>query len=62
MITDKRIFSRNFAVYARLRLDTARKRAVFRRNPGHCNMALYTTPHFVLYTVVCMLYAHYTQS
>jgi hypothetical protein len=35
MITNNRIFSRNFAVYCRLRLDTARKLDVFRRNPGH---------------------------
>jgi hypothetical protein len=29
MVTDNRIFSRNFAVYGRSRGDTARKRAVF---------------------------------
>ncbi len=45
MVTDNRIFSRNFAVYGRLRGDTARKRAVFRRNPVYRNTAPYTTPH-----------------
>jgi hypothetical protein len=62
MITDKRIFSRNFTVYGRLRWDTARKRPVFRRNPGHRIMVPYTTPHFVPYTVVCMPYSHYKRS
>jgi hypothetical protein len=45
MVTDNRICSRNFAVYSRLRRDTARKRAVFRPNPGYCNTAPYTTPY-----------------
>ncbi len=40
MITVNRIFSRNFPVYGRLRWNTARKRAVFRRNT-----APYTTPY-----------------
>jgi hypothetical protein len=43
MVTDNRIFSRNFAVYGRLRGDTARKRALFRRNPGYRNTAPYTS-------------------
>jgi len=45
MVTDNRIFSRSFAVYGRLRGDTARERAVFCRNPGYRNTALYTTPY-----------------
>jgi len=45
MVTDNRIFSRNFAVYGRLREDTASKRAVFRRNPGYRNTAPYPTPY-----------------
>ncbi len=45
MITDNRIFSRNFAVYGRLPWDTARKRAVFCRNPGHRNTAPYLSHH-----------------
>jgi hypothetical protein len=45
MVTDNRIFSRKFAVYGRLRGDTARKRAVFRRNSGYLNTALYTTSY-----------------
>ena len=45
MVTVIRIFHRNFAVYGRLRQDTVRKRAVYRRNPGHCNTAPYTAPY-----------------
>jgi len=45
MVTDNRIFSHKFAVYGLLRADTARKRAVFRRNPGYRNTAPYTTPY-----------------
>ncbi len=45
IVTDNPIFSRNFAVYDRLRGDTARKRAVFRRNPGYRNVALCTTSY-----------------
>jgi len=44
MVTDNRIFSRNFAVYDRLRGDKARKRAVFRRNPGYRNTTSYLCP------------------
>jgi len=43
MVTDNRIFSRNFAVYGRLQGDTVRKRAVFRRNLGYRNTTPYTT-------------------
>jgi len=45
MITDNRIFIHNFALYGRLREDTARKKAVFHRNPGYRNTAPYTTPY-----------------
>jgi hypothetical protein len=48
MLTNNHIFSRNCAVYGRLRGDTARKRAVFRRNPSHRNTAPYTMPYLCL--------------
>ena len=45
MVTVIRIFRRNFTVYGRLRQDTVWKRAIYRRNPGHRNMAPYTSPY-----------------
>jgi len=54
MITDNRIFSHNFAVYGRLRWDTARKRAVFCRNTAifHC----FGKTSFISWFSVCVIF------
>ncbi len=45
MVTVIRIFCRNNVVYGRLRQDTVRKQAVYRRNPVHRNTVSYTAPY-----------------